>query len=79
MLTIIVAAFCTAYYTVNVVMPANTIKKLLKIHHTRRLKPFDCTVCLSVWLAVVLYFQAIELSQFLAICFGAGFIATRIK
>lgn len=79
MLTIVIAAFCSAYYWVNVVHGANAIKKLLKIHHTRRLKPLDCTVCLSVWIAVILYFQPIELSQFLAICFGAGFIATKIK
>ena len=79
MFVITIAAFCTAYYIVNVVMPANTIKKIFKIHHTRRLKPIDCVNCLSVWLAVILYFQPIEFSQFLAICFGAGFISTRIK
>jgi hypothetical protein len=79
MFIIAIAAFCTAYYWVNVTGFVNTIKKILNIHHTRRLKPLDCTVCLSVWIAVILYFQPIEFSQFLAICFGAGFISTRIK
>lgn len=75
----LLAAFLFAYYFVNVAMLPNTIKKYLQYPAYKRLKPFDCVTCLSVWVAVVLYFLPIQVSQFITIAFGAGFIATRIK
>jgi hypothetical protein len=77
MYIISVAAFFTAYYFTTVVMPV--VKQKLKILPATRLKPFDCTLCLSVWLAVSLYFLPIELSWFLAVIFGAGFAAIKIN
>lgn len=77
MYIISVAAFFTAYYFVTVVMPP--VKQALKILPAQRIKPFDCTLCLSVWLAVALYFLPIELSWFLAVIFGAGFAAIKIN
>jgi hypothetical protein len=75
----LLAAFLFAYYFVNVAMLANFIKKYLKFPPYKRLKPLDCVTCLSVWCGIVLYFLPIELSQFITIAFGAGFIGTRIK
>jgi hypothetical protein len=74
---VILAAFLTAYYFVNVAMFHVPLKRALK--RPGRLKPFDCVTCLSVWFAVILYFLNIEVSYFLTIIFGAGFIGTQIK
>ena len=75
----ILAAFLTAYYFVKVAKIVYFIKKVWVIPHEKRIKPFDCVTCLSVWLAVALWFLPIEVSQFLAIAFGAGFIGQKIK
>ena len=75
----LLAAFLFAYYFVNVAYIPNSIKKYLQYPPYKRLRPFDCATCLSVWVAVVLYFLPIQVSQFITITFGAGFIATRIK
>ena len=75
----LLAAFLLAYYFVNVTLLPNSIKKYLQYPPYKRLRPFDCVTCLSVWVAVVLYFLPVEVSQFITIAFGAGFIATRIK
>ena len=74
MLTIILAAFFFAYYFVNVAKIIYFIKKVWQIPLEKRIKPFDCVTCLSVWTAVLLYFMPIEYSQFICVIFGAGFI-----
>lgn len=79
MLVTAVAAFCTAYYIVNVVQLAMPLKRAFKLPPDKRLRPLDCAQCLSVWLAVALYFLPIEISQALAVIFGAGFISTKIQ
>ena len=79
MYVIAIAAFCLAYYIVNVVQLSMAIKRTSELDPHKRMKPIDCVQCLSVWLAVVLYFLPIEISQCLAVIFGAGFISTRIK
>jgi hypothetical protein len=73
------AGFLMAYYFVNVAGFHQAIKKLLGVHPQERFRPFDCVVCLSVWLAVVLYFLPVEVSQFITFVFAAGFISTRVK
>jgi hypothetical protein len=78
MLIITIAAFCTAYYFVNVVQFHMAIKRAFKLNPSRRLKPIDCVQCLSVWFGLILWFCPIELSQCLAVIFGAGFISTRV-
>ena len=75
----ILAAFLTAYYFVKVTKIVYFIKKVWQIPHEKRIKPFDCVTCLSVWLAVVLWFMPIGVSQFLTIIFAAGFIGHKIK
>jgi hypothetical protein len=73
------AAFFFAYYFVNVAKIVYVIKKVWAIPFERRIKPFDCVTCLSVWCAVVLFFLPIEVSIFIAIIFGAGFLGQKIK
>jgi hypothetical protein len=77
MWVISIAAFVTAYYFVNVFIPP--VKRVLKILPGKRIKPFDCVQCLSVWIAIILYFLPIELSQAMAVIFGAGFLSIKIK
>ena len=79
MLTIILAAFFLAYYFVNVAKIIYVIKKIWGIPFERRMKPFDCVTCLSVWLAIVLFFLPQEVSIFIAVIFGAGFLGQKIK
>ena len=79
MLTTILAAFFFAYYFVNVAKIIYFIKKVWGIPFEKRIKPFDCTTCLSVWLAVVLYFVPFEITQFIAVIFAAGFLGQKIK
>ena len=79
MLTIILAAFFFDYYFVEVARIIYVIKKVWKIPFEKRMKPFDCVTCLSVWTAVVLYFLPIEISQFICIIFAAGFLGQKIK
>ncbi len=69
------AGFLTAHYLVNVVVMK--IKVKLKIQ--RRIKPFDCTVCLSVWIALGLMLLPDEISHWLFVLFGAGFLAQKIQ
>ena len=75
----VLAAFFTAYYFVNVAMFPMRLKRALKYAPGKRLKPIDCVQCLSVWIAVVLYFLPVNISQALFIFFGAGFLGTKIK
>jgi len=75
----ILAAFLFAYYFINVAKIIYRIKKVWVIPFEKRMKPFDCVTCLSVWVAVALWFMPIEVSQFLTVVFGAGFIGHKIK
>jgi hypothetical protein len=79
MITIALAAFFFAYYFVNVAKIVYVIKKVWQIPFEKRMKPFDCVTCLSVWMAVLFYFLPFELVQFICIIFGAGFIGQKIK
>ena len=79
MLTIILAAFFFAYYFVEVARIIYVIKKVWKIPFEKRMKPFDCVTCLSVWTAVLLYFLPIDVSQFICVIFAAGFLGQKIK
>ena len=60
-------------------MIPNAIKKGFKMKYGSRLKPFDCVTCLSVWIAVVLFFSPDIISEFLIVIFGAGFIGNKVK
>lgn len=75
----ILAAWLFAYYFVKVAMIPNKLKSALMLPHTKRIKPFDCVTCLSAWVAALLYFLPIEVSQFLFVTFAAGFIGQIIK
>lgn len=73
------AAFLFAYYFVNVAGIPSAVKKGFGMKPHQRIKPFDCVTCLSVWISVTLFFLPIELSQFLAIAFGAGYLGIKMK
>ena len=79
MISNILAAFLFSYYFVNIAGIPNAVKKGFSMMPHQRIKPFDCVTCLSVWLAVALYFLPSEVSNFLTIIFGAGFIGSKIK
>jgi len=78
MFIVTIAGFCTAYYFVNVLQAPMRIKRALRLNPVKRIKPFDCVQCLSVWLTVALFFLPFEVSQFLAVAFGAGFIGSKV-
>jgi hypothetical protein len=79
MFIITIAAFTFAYYFVNVFDGAMILKRIFKINPNKRLKPFDCVQCLTVWSALGFYFMPIELIQVIAVIFGAGFLSIKIK
>jgi hypothetical protein len=74
-----ISAFLFAYYFVNVAAFPSAIKKGFGYPPHKRLKPFDCVTCLSVWTSVVLYFLPIEVSEFLFVSFAAGFLGQKIR
>lgn len=71
------AAFCFAYYFVNVAGIPMMIKRALK--REGRIKPLDCVTCLTVWTSVALLLLPVEVSVYTCFIFLAGFIATKIK
>ena len=73
----IIASVVFSYYFVNIAMISNWIKTKLKYPAGKRLKPLDCTVCLSVYIAAILYFFP-TISEFIAIAFGAGITSNLI-
>lgn len=75
----VLASFLFSYYFVVIAGFPNAIKKGFGIKPFQRIKPVDCVTCLSVWIAVILYFLNIEISIFMATIFGAGFIGYKIK
>ena len=75
----ILAAFFFSYYFVEVAKIIYFIKKVWQIPFEKRMKPFDCVTCLSVWMAVVFYFLPHDLVQFICIIFAAGFLGQKIK
>ena len=79
MISNILAAFLFSYYFVNIAGIPKAIKKGFKMMPHQRIKPFDCVTCLSVWMAVLLYFLPVQISECLTIFFGAGFIGNKIK
>lgn len=73
----IIAAVVFSYYFVNIAYIPNWIKSKLKYPAGKRLKPLDCPVCLSVYIAGILYFFP-SVSEFIAVAFGAGIISNII-
>lgn len=74
MIKIILAAFFFSYYFVEIALFPNAIKKALNYPFTKRIKPIDCVTCLSVWVAVVLWFCPVSFSDFILTIFAAGYL-----
>jgi hypothetical protein len=79
MFIITIAAFCFAYYFVKVLDGAMILKRIFRLKPNKRLKPFDCVQCLTVWSALAFYFMPIEFIQVIAVIFVAGFLSIKIK
>jgi hypothetical protein len=68
---ILIAAVFFSFYFIEIAAIPNWIKAKLKFPKGKRLKPLDCFICLSVWVAAALYFFP-EVAHFVAVIFGAG-------
>lgn len=75
LIIIILTAYFFALNFVVINQIPKTIKKILKIHHTKRLKPIDCVYCLSCWSALVLYFAPEQMVNCLFVFFTAGILS----
>jgi hypothetical protein len=78
-LIIIIASISFSYYFIHIAGIPFWIKRKLNFGRFQRLKPLDCLTCLSVWVAIILFFCPILTSQFLATIFLSGIIANNIK
>ena len=78
-LIIIVASISFSYYFINITGIPSAIKFRLNFTRFQRLRPFDCLTCLSVWVAVILFFMPTIASEFIATIFLSGIIANNIK
>ena len=74
-----IAAFVFSYFFVNNFDGATLIKKIFRININKRIRPFDCVQCLTVWSALLFLFLPGELVQCIAVLFGAGFLSIKIK
>ena len=72
-------AWLFAYYFVNIARIPSAIKKGFGLMPHNRIKPFDCVTCLSVWSAVGLYLLPIQVTYFLIVAFGAGYLGVKMK
>ena len=79
MIFIPLAAFLFAYYFVNVAGVPQAIKKSFKMMPHQRIKPIDCVTCLSVWTAVILFMLPIQVTYFIGVTFGAGYLGLKMK
>lgn len=75
MLIKLLGAFFFSYYFVNIANIPMVIKKIFSYPPYKRIKPLDCVVCLSVWVALALYLLPQEYSDCIFILFGAGYLA----
>lgn len=64
--TILAANFFSFYFIVQ-----NDFPRKWKINY----KPFNCTLCLTAWVGLLLYFLPIEVTDAVVCMFGAGVIA----
>lgn len=75
LIIIILTAYFFALNFITINAHPQTIKKILKINHTRRLKPIDCIYCLSCWTALGLYFVPEQVVNCLFVFFTTGIVA----
>ena len=75
---VILSAVVFSYYFIIIAGIPKKIKHKLKYPFHKRLKPFDCLTCLSVWTSAFFYFLPHELIYFIAIIFTTGIIGNYI-
>ena len=78
-LLIIVASISFSYYFIEIAGIPSFIKRKLNFGRFQRLKPLDCLTCLSVWVAVILFFMPTIAPEFIATICLSGIIANNIK
>jgi len=76
---IIVASISFSYYFIEIAGIPSFIKRKLNFGRFQRLKPLDCLTCLSVWVAIILFFLPTIAPEFIATIFISGIIANNIK
>ena len=74
-----IAAFTFAYYFINVFNGHIILKRIFKIPLVKRLRPFDCIQCLTVWTALLFAFLPIHIVEIIGLIFIAGFLSIKIK
>jgi uncharacterized membrane protein len=78
-LIIIIASISFSYYFIHIAGIPFWIKRKLNYGRFQRLKPLDCLTCLSVWVALILFFMPVIAPEFIATIFLSGIIANKIK
>lgn len=68
---IVFAAFCISFYFVHITPIPSYIKRKTGY---KRIKPFDCATCLSVYVSALLYFLPYQYTHFISIIFGTGML-----
>lgn len=68
----IIGSLTFCFYFIYIANIPLAIKKLF--NYRGRLKPIDCYICLTVWVAAFLYFYP-QLAQFITVAFTTGIIA----
>ena len=79
MFIIPIAAFTFAYYFINVFNGHIILKRIFKIPLVKRLRPFDCIQCLTVWSALLFTLLPIHTVETIAVIFAAGFISIKVR
>jgi hypothetical protein len=74
-----IAAFTFAYYFINVFNGHIILKRIFKIPLVKRLRPFDCVQCLTVWSALLFTLLPIHTVETIAVIFAAGFISIKVR
>jgi hypothetical protein len=75
----IIAAVLFAYTFVEVLGVHKVIKRFYNYAPGRRLKPFDCTTCMSFWMCILLLILPNECSTIIATLLGAAYLGGKIK
>jgi uncharacterized membrane protein len=78
-LIIIIASISFSYYFIHIAGIPFWIKRKLNYGRFQRLKPLDCLTCLSVWVALILFYMPVIATEFIATIFLSGIIANKIK
>jgi hypothetical protein len=69
---IILASIAFTFYFIEMARVPDRIQLLKR-------KPFNCVMCLSAWLSLVLFFAPVIVTNIILVMFGAGVLAPFIR